>query len=48
MFSTSGETELPSVSITGKLTLIIITFGILVLGLYPGWLIDFIVKYAIL
>ena len=48
MFSTAGETELPSVSITGKLTLIIITFGILVLGLYPGWLIDFIVKYAIL
>ena len=48
MFSTAGERELPSVSITGKLTLIIITFGILVLGLYPGWLIDLVVKYAIL
>lgn len=48
MFSAAGDNKLPSVSFLGKLTLTIITIGILVLGLYPGWLIDFIVKYAIL
>ena len=48
MFSTADKTALPSVSFLGKLTLAFITIGILVLGVYPGWLIDFIVKYAIL
>jgi len=48
MFSTADKTELPSISFLGKLTLAIITTGILVLGIYPGWLIDFIVKYAML
>ena len=48
MFSTSGKAEIPSVSILGKITLTIITLGILILGVYPGWLIDIIVKYAIL
>ena len=48
MFSTADKAELPVISILGKITLAIITTGILVLGVYPGWLIDFIVKYAML
>jgi len=48
MFSTADKAELPTLSFLGNLTLAIITTGILVLGVYPGWLIDFIVKYAIL
>lgn len=48
MFSTANTTELPSISVLGKLTLVLISIGILVLGVYPGWLIDFIAKYAIL
>lgn len=48
MFSTANTTELPSISFLGKLTLAFISVSILVLGVYPGWLIDFIAKYAIL
>ena len=48
MFSISNNLELPGVSILGKLTLAIITIGILLLGVYPGWLIDFITKNALL
>jgi len=48
MFSIANSNILPPVSILGKLTLFVITAGILVLGVYPGWLIGFIVKYIIL
>jgi NADH-quinone oxidoreductase subunit N len=48
MFSVSDNVELPAVSILGKFTLAIITICILLLGVYPGWLIDFITKNAIL
>ena len=48
MFSVSDNVELPAVSILGKFTLAIITMSILLLGVYPGWLIDFITKNAIL
>jgi NADH-quinone oxidoreductase subunit N len=48
MFSTADKVELPTISVLGKLTLAFISIGILVLGVYPGWLIDIIVKYAIL
>ena len=48
MFSISNNLELPGVSILGKLTLAIITIGVLLLGVYPGWLIDFITKNALL
>ncbi len=48
MFSVANENLLPSVSVLGKVTLAFVTISILVLGVYPGWLIDFIVKYAIL
>jgi NADH-quinone oxidoreductase subunit N len=48
MFSTTNNIELPYISVLGKLTLALISIAILVLGIYPGWLIDFITKYAIL
>lgn len=48
MFSTANNTELPSISILGKLTLAFISIVILVLGVYPGWLIGFITELAIL
>ena len=46
MFSTADTTKLPSISVLGKLTLAIISVGILLLGVFPGWLIDFIAKFA--
>jgi len=48
LFSIPAVKELPTVSVLGKLTLVIITIGILLLGVYPAWLIDFIVKNVIL
>ena len=42
MFSTSDETELPSLSLIGKRTLALISMSIILLGVYPGWLIDII------
>ena len=48
MFSIANNTELPSIPILGKLTLAFIFIAILVLGVYPSWLIDFITKFAIL
>jgi NADH-quinone oxidoreductase subunit N len=47
MFSAADNMELPSVSVLGKVTLALITIGILVLGIYPGWLIDIIEKYIV-
>jgi NADH-quinone oxidoreductase subunit N len=44
LFSTAGDTELPELSITGHITLAIIGISILVLGIYPGWLINIIVR----
>jgi NADH-quinone oxidoreductase subunit N len=48
LFSTSAESKLPGLSIMGNITLAIVGIGILVLGVYPGWLIDIIVKYVVL
>jgi NADH-quinone oxidoreductase subunit N len=48
MFSTAGNAELPAVSTLGKLTLAFIALSILLLGVYPGWLINFIVKFVAL
>jgi NADH-quinone oxidoreductase subunit N len=45
MFSTGGETKLPVPSLTGNITLAVIVVSILILGVYPGWLIDIIVKF---
>jgi len=44
LFSTAGETKLPDLSLSGNISLAIIASGILILGIYPGWLIDIIVR----
>ncbi|MGB8491851.1 MAG: NADH-quinone oxidoreductase subunit N [Bacteroidales bacterium] len=38
--------NLPAITVTGGITLAIITAGILLLGIYPGWLFDAIEKFA--
>jgi len=48
LFSTAGETSLPELSLTGNFTLAVIGVSILILGIYPGWLIDIIVKFITL
>jgi NADH-quinone oxidoreductase subunit N len=44
LFSTASETKLPELSQSGNISLAIIAAGILILGIYPGWLIDMIVR----
>ena len=44
LFSTASETNLPELSFFGNITLAIIAVSILLLGIYPGWLIDIIVR----
>jgi NADH-quinone oxidoreductase subunit N len=44
LFSTANETNLPELSFFGNITLAIIAVSILLLGIYPGWLIDIIVR----
>jgi NADH-quinone oxidoreductase subunit N len=46
LFSPAGEIKLPALSITGHLALAVIGITILILGIYPGWLIDIIVRFA--
>lgn len=46
LFSTADEVKLPAISFTGKFTLGILGAAILVLGIYPGWLIDIIVRFV--
>jgi len=46
LFSKENEPDLPALSITGNITLAIISLSILLLGIYPGWLIDLIVRYV--
>lgn len=46
LFSATGETKLPAVSFTGNVTLAILGATILLLGVYPGWLIDIIVRFV--
>ena len=50
MFSSEGEeaAKLPSLSFIGNVALTMITISILVLGLYPGWLIDMITRMVAL
>lgn len=45
LFSTAGDTQLPELSLSGYITLAITGISILVLGIYPGWLIDIIIRY---
>jgi NADH-quinone oxidoreductase subunit N len=44
LFSTASETKLPELSPGGNITLAIAGISILVLGIYPGWLIHIIVR----
>jgi NADH-quinone oxidoreductase subunit N len=46
LFATSGDTKLPELSIAGNITLALVGISILVLGVYPGWLIDIIVRFV--
>jgi NADH-quinone oxidoreductase subunit N len=46
LFSTASETKLPELSFFGNITLAIIAISILLLGIYPGWLIDLIVRFV--
>ena len=46
LFSTASDTKLPELSLTGSITLAIIGISILILGIYPGWLIDIIVRFV--
>jgi NADH-quinone oxidoreductase subunit N len=46
LFSTAGDTKLPRLSIPGNIVLVLITLGILILGIYPGWLIDIIARLS--
>jgi len=48
MFSASDETILPALSLFEKITLSLIALSILILGIYPGWLIDIIMKFVTL
>jgi NADH-quinone oxidoreductase subunit N len=46
LFSAANDSNLPELSVTGKFTLAIIGISIVLLGIYPGWLIDIIVKFV--
>lgn len=46
LFSSAGEYKLPEISLTGKVTLAIMGIAILVLGVYPGWLVDIIMRFV--
>jgi NADH-quinone oxidoreductase subunit N len=48
MFSAATETKLPALSLTGNITLSLIALSILILGVYPGWLINIIMKFVTL
>ena len=46
LFSTGGDKKLPDLSFTGNFALAMIAISILVLGVYPGWLIEIIVRFV--
>ncbi|MGC1390426.1 MAG: NADH-quinone oxidoreductase subunit N [Bacteroidales bacterium] len=46
LFSGANDSKLPELSLFGNITLAIIAAGILFLGVYPGWLIDIIVRFV--
>jgi NADH-quinone oxidoreductase subunit N len=48
MFSAANETKLPTLSLTGNITLSLIALSILILGVYPGWLINIIMEFVTL
>jgi NADH-quinone oxidoreductase subunit N len=48
MFSPVSDTKLPALSLNGNIALAVITLSILILGIYPGWLINIIMKFVTL
>ena len=46
LFSTASDAKLPELSLIGNISLSFIGISILILGIYPGWLIDIIVKFV--
>jgi NADH-quinone oxidoreductase subunit N len=46
LFSTASDTKLTELSLIGNISLSFIGISILILGIYPGWLIDIIVKFV--
>jgi NADH-quinone oxidoreductase subunit N len=48
LFSPANDIKLPKLSISGNIVLILIILGILILGIYPGWLIDIIARLVTL
>jgi NADH-quinone oxidoreductase subunit N len=48
LFSAANDTPLPALSVTGDITLAVIAVSILILGIYPGWLVDIINKFVTL
>jgi NADH-quinone oxidoreductase subunit N len=48
LFSAANESKLPALSVTGNITLTVIAISILILGVYPGWLINIIMKFVTL
>ncbi|HZK61934.1 MAG TPA: NADH-quinone oxidoreductase subunit N [Anaerovoracaceae bacterium] len=48
LFSAANETKLPALSFAGNITLSLVALSILILGVYPGWLIDIIMKFVAL
>jgi NADH-quinone oxidoreductase subunit N len=48
LFSAGNENRLPVLSISSNITLGVIAVSILILGIYPGWLIDIITRSIVL
>jgi len=48
LFSAATDKRLPAISASGNITLAVIGVSILVLGIYPGWLIDIITRSIVL
>jgi NADH-quinone oxidoreductase subunit N len=42
LFSAPGDIKLPELAISGNITLALVAISILILGIYPGWLIEII------
>jgi NADH-quinone oxidoreductase subunit N len=45
-FSAADEEKLPALSLTSNITLAFITISILLLGIYPGWLLEIISRFT--
>ena len=46
LFTADSDNFLPGLSITGNITLSVICLSILILGIYPGWLIGLLVRFS--